>query len=181
MIKIVSNTIGFIPKEHIIEIVINYSVISESLDIAASKIVGKSSSSLDEDFESLKERFHTFALNVSNYVTDHDFIIEDEHPSNRNNSLSYYITFYPTDEDGNVRDKHLIFLRLSDHNINNLSDRSRKYHKNTANKFKRSQDKNQRYIFENIVVNGHTCKTFASALDTIYDILDDMQDGSYFE
>lgn len=179
MIKIISNTTQFIPKDHIIEIIVNYSEIEESFEIAASN--DKTPKIKTYSKEELKNKFNTFSLNVLNYIHDRGFIIEDNHPSNRNGSLSYYITFYPTDEDGNIKDKFLIFLRLSDHNINNLNKRSLNYHKRTAAQFKRSNDKTQKYMFENIVVDGVQCKGFASALDRVYDILDDMEDGSYFE
>lgn len=180
MVKVISNITSFIPKTHIIEIEVNYSEIEEisEVEIAASNKIPKIKQYTQEELE---DKFTTFSLNVLNYISDRDFIIEDNHPSNRDGSLSYYITFYPKDEDGNIRDKFLIFLRLSDHSINNLSKRSRNYHKRTAAQFKRSDDKTQKYMFENIVVDGIKCKGFASALDKIYDILDDMEDGSYFE
>lgn len=62
-----------------------------------------------------KEEFDEFVENVMGYIFQRDFIIEDEYESNRNGSVSYYASFYPTDKEGNVRDKYLVFFRLSDH------------------------------------------------------------------
>lgn len=178
--KIFANNIIDITQfqsDHIIIIDVNFTPITtgEDLQVAAAKCFSNMNK------HQVANKFHMFALNVSNYISDHEFIIEDEHQSNRDGSLSYYITFYPTDEDGNVRDKYLIFLRLSDHDIKGLSSRSKNYHRDTANKFKRSQDKNQLYMFENIVIDGEMFKGFASALDHVYDMCDRMKDGSYFE
>ena len=177
--KVLENKFADIPKENIIMIDVIYTEMSEEFEL---QIAASTSSKLNFTKEHLQSRFQTFALNVSNYISDYDFVIEDEHPSDRGGSLSYYITFYPTDNDGNIRDKYLIFLRLSDHNLKGLSKRSRNYHKNTAKKFKRSDNSRQLYIFENIVVDGDKeFKSFASALNHINDMLDCMKDGSYYE
>lgn len=175
--KILANKFTDIPKDHIIIIDVNFAPITtgKELQIAAAKYLNNMNK------YQVADKFNMFALNVSNYISDYDFIIEDEHRSNREGSLSYYITFYPTDEDGNVRDKYLIFFRLSDHDIQKLSDRSRKYHRRTAEKLKRSQDEKQLYSFENIVIDGKKFKGFISALEYVDSILKQMKDGSYFE
>lgn len=175
--KILENKFANIPTENIIMIDVIYNEVQYELQIAAS-----TSSKLQYTKEQLRSRFQTFTLNVSNYISDYDFVIEDEHPSNRDGSLSYYITFYPTDDDGNIRDKYLIFLRLSDYSIKGLSKRSRNYHKNTAKKFKHSDYDRQLYLFENIVVDRNKeFKSFTSALAHIDNILVSMKEGSYFE
>lgn len=164
-------------SDHIITIDVNFAEVanSEVLKIAASKHLSNLNKYQVED------KFRTFSMNVLNYIDDRNFIIEEHHASNRAGSLSYYITFYPTDEAGNVRDKYLIFLRLSDHNIKDLSKKSMKYHRDTAKKFKRSSDENQLYSFENIVIDGKRFKGFMSALEYIHSLLEQMEDGSYFE
>ena len=126
--KIFANKFSDIPKDHIIIIDVNFTSITtgEELQVASAKCFSNMNK------YQVANEFHMFALNVSNYISDHDFIIEDEHQSNRDGSLSYYITFYPTDEDGNVRDKYLIFLRLSDHDIKGLSSRSKNYHRDAC-------------------------------------------------
>lgn len=65
----------------------------------------------------IKEDFKEFVENVMSFISQRDFVIEDEHASNREGSLFYYATFYPTDKSGNVLDKYLVFFGLSDHKI----------------------------------------------------------------
>jgi len=179
--KIFADRFTDIPKDHIIIIDVNYVPITEDEELQIAADTKIPSYKQPATHGAIQEEFEEFVENVMGYIFQRDFIIEDEHQSNRDGSLSYYITFYPTDEDGNVRDKYLIFLRLSDHDIKWLSSRSKNYHRDTANKFKRSQDKNQLYMFRNIVIDGEMFKGFASALDHVYDMCDKMKDGSYFE
>lgn len=131
-----------------------------------------------------KEEFDEFVENVMGYIFQRDFIIEDEHERNRDGSVSYYATFYPTDEDGNVRDKYLAFFRLSDHKSRSDKDgklRRRNYHRAVARELKRSDDKHQEWIFRDIVIGTKAYPSYIKALDAIADMLDDMQDGTYFE
>lgn len=74
---------------------------------------------IDVNYERIndEEKFDEFVENVMGYIFQRDFIIETKYESNRDGFVSYYATFYPTDEDGNVRDKYLVFFRLSDHKI----------------------------------------------------------------
>lgn len=135
-------------------------------------------------YDTVKEDFDSFVEHVMGFIFQRDFIIENEHASNRNGPVSYYATFYPTDEDGNVRDKYLIFFRLSDHKSRSDKDgklRRRNYHRAVAKEFKRSDDKHQEWRFRDIVIGSKEYPSYNKALDAIADMLNAMEDGTYFE
>lgn len=171
MKKVIKSSLDIIPRDHIIEISVNYIANENYSDIAASKQV------LDGR---AREEFQTFVENVLSILDQYDFIIEEHHESNRNNSLSHYITFYPTDEDGNILDKYIIFMRLSDHNIAGLRDKSKGYHKNMAKKHRRSDRKRQKYTFEKIIIRNRGFPSYFAAIDHLYDMFDSMEAGSYY-
>ena len=178
--KIFANNIIDITQfqsDHIITIDVNYLRVDdeEELQIAAASDISDSIP---------KEEFDEFVENVMGYIFQRDFIIEDEHGSNRDGSVSYYATFYPTDEDGNLRDKYLVFFRLSDHKSRSDKDsnlRRRNYHKAIAKKFKRSDDEFQEWRFRDIVIGSKAYPSYNKALDAIADMLNKMKHGSYFE
>lgn len=166
-----------IPKDHIITIDVNYERMSDGEEIPIAAACGMYYDTVKEDFES-------FVEHVMGFIFQRDFIIKDEHESNRNGSCSYYATFYPVGDDGNVRDKYLIFFRLSDHKSRSDFDskmKRRNYHRAVADKFKRSEDRNQKWRFRDIVIGAERYPSYNKALDVIADMLDDMQDGTYFE
>ena len=141
---------------------------------------------MDVNYERIndEEEFDKFVENVMGYIFQRDFIIEDEYESNRNGSVSYYATFYPTDKDGDVKYKYLVFFRLSDHKslFNKDSKLLRhQYHKDIARELKRSDDKHQEWIFRDIIIGTKAYPSYNNTLDAIADILADIQDGTYFE
>lgn len=182
--KIFADRFTDIPKDHIIIIDVNYVPITEDEELQIAADTKIPSYKQPATHGAIQEEFEEFVENVMGYIFQRDFIIEDEHESNRKGSLSYYAAFYPTDSDGNVMDKYLVFFRLSDHK--SCSDkkgkiRRRNYHRAVANDFKRSDDKNQKWRFRDIVIGSGKYPSYNKALDVIADMLDDMQDGSYFE
>lgn len=178
--KIFANNIIDITQfqsDHIIIIDVNYEKINDGVEIPVA-----SASDITDSIP--KEEFDEFVENVMGYIFQRDFIIEDEHESNRNGSVSYYATFYPTDEDGNVRDKYLVFFRLSDHRShsdNGSNLRRRNYHRAIAKKFKRSDDEFQEWRFRDIVIGSRAYPSYNKALDAIADMLNKMKHGTYFE
>lgn len=164
-------------SDHIITIDVNYERINDEVEIPIAAACGMYYDTIKEDFES-------FVEHVMGFIFQRDFIIENEHESNRSGSVSYYATFYPTDEAGNIRDKYLVFFRSSDHKSKSDFDskmKRRNYHKSIAKKYKRSDDKNQQWRFRDIVIGTEAYPSYNKALDAIADMLNAMQDGTYFE
>lgn len=83
-------------SDHIITIDVNYERINDEVEIPIAAACGMYYDTIKEDFES-------FVEHVMGFIFQRDFIIENEHESNRSGFVSYYATFYPTDEAGNIR------------------------------------------------------------------------------
>lgn len=104
----------------------------------------------------------------------YDFEIVDNHASNRKESASYYVSFYPVKEDGSKLNKYMINFRISDHDIPNLGQRSRRYYQNLADKHKRTSGKHQKFRLYSIIVNDQTFKTYEDALDYIEKLCENL-------
>lgn len=165
-----------IPRDHIIFVDISYkendSTQYDDIQIAAS-------SKFDPPTELQKEEFWSFVESVLGAVEQRNFVIEDKHKSNRQDSLSYYITFYPTDENDEILDKFCIFLRLSNHSIQHLNQKSRRYHQSQAKKFKRSDSKYQNFMSVNVSIDGKVWSNYGDALDYLCNKFDNMEEGIY--
>lgn len=167
---------------NIIDIVVNFDVYTDYTESDLS--VAADSNIPDNYTEKFKEseefhRFEEFLINVLGVLDVNDFIIEDHHWSNRRNSLSYYISFYPTDAEGNVLDKYIINLRISTHWIKDSYNRYLQYNKSVAKKYKRSSGRYQKFLFKSVVVRGNEMPDYAQAVEYLYSIADKLSEGNY--
>lgn len=129
--------------------------------------------------------FRDFVNSVNGSLHQRNFIVEDAHRSDRDEkySLSYYISFYLVDENKEIIDKFIIHLRLSNHDIEDFDERSRKYHQTMAERYKRSNNRYQMYRAINIVVdtkeNSSEFNSYGSALEYLNNLFDSMEEGTF--
>ena len=159
-----------VPKDHVIVIDVSYQFDDKSIDIAASTDMN----------EIAKTEFQSFVINIVGALDQYEFDIVDKHRTNRKGSLSYYISFYPKDENGQIQDKYIVFFGLSTHDIPDLEAKSRRYHENMAEKHKRSNERIQPYDFVNIVIDGKIFSTYSAAVGHVYDLIESMYTGKYW-
>lgn len=101
-----------------------------------------------------------FVDSVVSMIRDYDFDIVDEHQSGK--SYSYYISFYPTSEDGRRFSKEIkVVFRLSDH-------RNEQEH-----------TKSSKTIFKNFEVNGEKYPSTYSVMMAVDRICESLQNGDY--
>lgn len=125
--------------------------------------------------------FNTFVDNVLGIITSSDFDIVKTESSNRKNSLSYYISFYPVDNDGNELTKYLIHLRISSHfddNTEEKREKRRKYYYNLSQEYKKSDKNKQYYRFLDVVINKKTkLNSPDKALDFVEYLCEQLSQG----
>lgn len=129
---------------------------------------------------SILNSFQSFILNVFYALKRKHFIVEDNHTSNRENSDSWYMSFYPTDKDNNILPEHIILFRLSDHSLDDYEDRSRAYNQRIANEHKRMKDKkDQPFWIYNIVVSSEKgdliFNSYPAAMKYVEQLLDELE------
>ena len=142
-----------------------YVVSDKSYEVAAAS----SSFNFDQILDpQSKAQWNNFIDNLLAMIDQYEFELVDHHSSNRPDSLSHYISFYPVNEDGELLSRFMITARISDHDIPNLDQRSKMYYKNLANRNRRDfHSRNQRYRLYTIIVNNKTYSMYSEALDDI--------------
>lgn len=93
-------------KMYTIDVSINY------IEYVSNKITA---SEVESEVEDLDIKWNDFLDSIIGKIEIRNFEIIDEHESNRKNSKSYYILFYPRTSKGELRTDFLIQLRISDH------------------------------------------------------------------
>ena len=134
--------------------------------VAASRIVGSEYGRLQGI---AKAEYDEFLINIMEVMDACGFEILDEHQSDRVGSDSAYFTIYKKSESSETDIKCLVFIRISDHDMNEETNRQRKqYHEMLAEKYKQPRTKvKQRWKFRNIIVNNETFSSYDEALDDI--------------
>lgn len=130
------------------------------------------------DFKNASE-FWEFIENVAAILDARDFNIVDHHKTDRKNSLSYYFSFYPVDEDGNMLDEYLINFRISTHYIKGLYSKSRNHYNKLAKENKPEGKKFQKYRIKEIIVGKYQYTSYGETLRQIEDICDELMNSNY--
>lgn len=153
-------------------IVVNYTAISdernEDVELAAT-------TSISQDTE---QEFLQFVQNVIGILDYYQFDVLENHRSDKG-SLSYYISFYATDENNVVIPDYIVHFRLSTHGVKNIYKKSRNYYHDLANKHDLSGKGRQRYRFYNVVIDGKMYPTYEAALTYLEGICEKMEQGQY--
>ena len=127
--------------------------------------------------------FDAFIINASGKLLQNGYEIIDEHWSNNEDSLSYYIEAIKKNDIEKSNIKVILFIRLFGHFLNAKTDLSRsKYYNNIAQNNKMLIDKNsQNWQFINIVSNGHSAEDYNNAIKRLTDTLSQIETNYYTE
>lgn len=123
--------------------------------------------------------FESFIVELLGDLDTLEFEVVDHHWSSRKNSLSYYIHFYPTDLDGFLLDKFMICMRISNHYEKDSYEKTNNYNFAVAQTHKKTQNKKQRFIFRDIIIDGKRFKDYFSAREYLYKMFEKLQNGNY--
>ena len=115
-----------------------------------------------------KADYDEFVMNVYALFDYYDFELLDLEESNRS-STSEYLTFYKKGESTASDIKCIIFIRISDHDLNNETKSQRqRYYEKKAEEYKQPKSKkHQRWKFKSIVVNNTYFDSYDEALDAV--------------
>ena len=122
-----------VPIENVIEVVFEYAEV-ESVAASESSIEPlsqkpKGGTEADRVYnEDAVNQYRAFCKEVYQFVEERGEIFGEDIYSPK--SMSYYFTFFPKDSNGKMREKYMIFIRISDHKlpenqeefVNNLRD-----------------------------------------------------------
>lgn len=149
---------------------------SLELPVASSK--KSKSSNRRSNPHSNKSTFGQFCNQIYSMVRNKQFRIASHNFSNRNNSVSYYIYFYPTDSDGNeIND--LIAIRISNHLIPDWKYDSEAHRKQIADL---TMNPNSAfpdiYHVKYVTIDGHQFKTVDDAKEYLSTMLNEIKSGN---
>lgn len=130
-----------------------------------------------------KDDFDAFIINAGGKLLQNGYEIVDEHWSNNEDSLSYYIEAIKKNDINKSDIKVILFIRLSDHSLNSKTDFSRnRYYNKVAQDSKKPDNKNnQDWEFINIVSQGHSVEDYANAIKKLKDTLSQIETSYYME
>ena len=108
--------------------------------------------------------YDSFILSVLDTFDDHDFNIIQEQESPY--SQSYYAAFVKKGDIAAADYKYILFVRLSDHPIDNASKSGRqKYYRDLAQQLKQPASKSkQKWKFKEVIVDGVSYNSYDEAL-----------------
>lgn len=121
---------------------------------------GLSSGAVISDYDS-------FILSALDIFDDHDFNIIQEQESTY--SQSYYAAFVKKSDSAKADYKYILFVRLSDHPINNASKSGRqKYYRDLAQQLKQPSSKSKQvWKLKEVIVDGIQYSSYDEALDAL--------------
>lgn len=111
--------------------------------------------------------YEEFIVNALEIFDRYDFEVLEEAESDRSHSM--YYSFVKHDDIENKNYKYILFIRISDHSIDEHSmNGRRKYYSSEASKLKQPETKRkQTWKFKDIIVND---KLFSSYDDALFEI-----------
>ena len=141
-----------------------YNIALFNSDIAAS--IQPISNTDVEQYGQAFADWEDFVSGVIQLMSEYEFEVIDYETSNKSR-ISHYFSFYIRDAEGNVQTRVLIFLRLSTHDLRDLSA-DNKYHEKRAQELKWPKTK-KRQVWKslNVIVNDKTYDDYDDALDAL--------------
>lgn len=146
-----------IKKSNVIRVDISINYVSNTDTILAA----------DELLPMDQGKFDSFLINACSTLYSLGFTSVEEHESNINGSVSYYVTGCDSNQLDLDDVKVIIFIRLSDHCLNkNRASGRFSYYDSEAQKLQApNTTEHMDWILHNIEVNSHTCKSYNEALN----------------
>lgn len=70
-------------------------------------------------------------------------------------------------------------MRISNHYEKDSYNKTKNYNFAIAQKYKKSDEKNQRFIFRNIIIDGKRFQDYYDAREYLYEVFNHLQNGDY--
>jgi hypothetical protein len=152
-----------IPLKNVINVTVNLYPLLESVTNSCIKLIKTPTGAIDP---SALQSYNDFILSVWEIFEHYKCDVKGHYPSSLS-VTSWYAYFYPRNSKGQLKDGHLIIMRISDHPIPKST--FDKKNKRAAQKF--IEIDSQRWEAKNVLVNNETFNSYESATQKIESII----------